>query len=663
MFYQQRAAPPPGGEPDEFVLSDGSIDRMGDVVEPGGWQLDKIKSDPPVLFNHNRDHIVGRWTDIRVKDGKLIGKIVWAKSDKWPMGQYIRDLVREGVLRTVSVGFQPVAREPLTKEADKHHGPFRFTKHELLECSLVSVPANPNALALAKDYPRDVLAEVFRKPASEDLDELRTAHAKSGKISPIETRTKMQTHTIAGKIEAAQQNLNILRDSLNELAAKDELDADEKKRYQEDLPQQIEEARRELDAHRRVERSLVGDNARDGEIISPPPITIEPPSRTPAPTISNETGRKLFAIPRKKLEPGDYVARALAAWTKAHVTKDPIEKILRDGYGNDEMTNVVLRAAVNPAMTTVATWAAELVQTSNVDYLDRLIPNFIFPQLKAMGPSYTFGNNGVLKIPVRANTPTLAGAWTGEGAAKPVKRASFSTVSLTPTKLSVISTFSEEMATYGMPSIEGIIRQAMSDDTGIALDSYLIDNVAASAGVRPAGLLNGVTPITASAATPTLAAMVADLKALVAAITAAGGGGRGPIAILLNPAQALALNFVQTTTGDFAFSSPEEAASKFGVRFIVSATVPAGRVIAVDAADFATALGDVPRFAVSTEATLHEEDTTPLALGTGAQGSGVLAVPMRSLFQTDAVAIRMSLYVSWVMRRASMVQTIAAVSW
>ena len=663
MFYQQRAAPPPGGEPDEFVLSDGSIDRMGDVVEPGGWQLDKIKSDPPVLFNHNRDHIVGRWTDIRVKDGKLIGKIVWAKSDKWPMGQYIRDLVREGVLRTVSVGFQPVAREPLTKEADKHHGPFRFTKHELLECSLVSVPANPNALALAKDYPRDVLAEVFRKPASEDLDELRTAHAKSGKISPIETRTKMQTHTIAGKIEAAQQNLNILRDSLNELAAKDELDADEKKRYQEDLPQQIEDARRELDAHRRVERSLVGDNARDGEIISPPPITIEPPSRTPAPTISNETGRKLFAIPRKKLEPGDYVARALAAWTKAHVTKDPIEKILRDGYGNDEMTNVVLRAAVNPAMTTVATWAAELVQTSNVDYLDRLIPNFIFPQLKAMGPSYTFGNNGVLKIPVRANTPTLAGAWTGEGAAKPVKRASFSTVSLTPTKLSVISTFSEEMATYGMPSIEGIIRQAMSDDTGIALDSYLIDNVAASAGVRPAGLLNGVTPITASAATPTLAAMVADLKALVAAITAAGGGGRGPIAILLNPAQALALNFVQTTTGDFAFSSPEEAASKFGVRFIVSATVPAGRVIAVDAADFATALGDVPRFAVSTEATLHEEDTTPLALGTGAQGSGVLAVPMRSLFQTDAVAIRMSLYVSWVMRRASMVQTIAAVSW
>ena len=64
-----------------------------------------------------------------------------------------------------------------------------------------------------------------------------------------------------------------------------------------------------------------------------------------------------------------------------------------------------------------------------------------------------------------------------------------------------------------------------------------------------------------------------------------------------------------------------------------------------------------------TEATLHEEDTTPLALGTGAQGTGVLAVPMRSLFQTDSIAIRLSLYVTWAMVRTGMVQTIAAVTW
>lgn len=659
MLLREVSAPMPGAEPDEFILSDGSIDRMGDVIEPSGWQLEQIKSDPPVLFNHDRDQIVGRWTNIRVKDGKLIGKIVWAKSDKWPMGAYIRDLVREGILRTVSVGFKPTARQPLTKEADPHHGPWRFTKSQLLECSLVSVPANPNALALSKDLPRDVLATVFRKPAGSP-DELRAFPAKPGK--PIELKaTTMQTQTISQKIQAAQQNLGMLRESLNDLASKQELDAEEKKRYEEDLPQQIEIVRRELDAHRRVERSLVDDPA---PLQAPQPQQeILPPMAPSSSTLQEHDVRKLFAVPKQKIADGDYVARALAIWTKQHVTKDPFEKILREGYQNDEKTNIVLRAAVNPAMTTVATWAAELVQTSNVDYLDRLIPNFVFPQLKMMGTNYSFGNNGVLKIPVRANTPTLAGAWVGEAAAKPVKRMSFSTVSLTPTKLAVISTFSEEMATYGMPSIEGIIRQAMSDDTGVALDTYLIDNVAASAGIRPAGLLNGVAPITASAATPVTAAMVADLKALVGAITAAGGGGRGPIAVLVNPAQALSLSFAQTTTGDFLFADQAQAASKFGVRFIVSATVPAGRVIAIDAADFATANSAVPQFAVSTEATLHEEDTTPLALGTGTQGSGVLAVPMRSLFQTDAVAIRMSMYVSWAMRRTGMVQTIASVTW
>ena len=277
-----------------------------------------------------------------------------------------------------------------------------------------------------------------------------------------------------------------------------------------------------------------------------------------------------------------------------------------------------------------------------------------------MGVRYTFGNAGVLKIPVRANTPTLAGNWTGEGSAKPVKRASFTTVTLSPTKLSVISTFTEEMSLYSAQSIEQIIRQAMSDDTQMALDAYLIDNVAASTGVRPAGLLNGVTPITASAATPPAAAMVADLKALVGALIAAGGGRN--VAIIINPAQALSMGTVTTTTGDFLFNNAQEAGSKFNARVIVSASCPAGRVIAVDAADFATAQGDAPRFAVSTDATLHEEDTTPLALGTTGSPN-VVAAPMRSLFQTDAVAVRMSMYVTWGMRRTGMVQTIASVIW
>jgi hypothetical protein len=72
--------------------------------------------------------------------------------------------------------------------------------------------------------------------------------------------------------------------------------------------------------------------------------------------------------------------------------------------------------------------------------------------------------------------------------------------------------------------------------------------------------------------------------------------------------------------------------------------------------------GDTPRFAVSNEATLHEEDTTPLPLSaTGTPNT--VAAPMRSLFQTDSIAIRLSLYVTWAMRRTGMVAVVVGATW
>jgi len=663
MRYQQRAAPADGAA-NEFILSDASQDRMGDVIVQSGWDLSDFQNNPIALFNHDRNQIVGTWRDVAVRKGRLTGFLELAAEGTSALVDTIRKLIEQNILRAVSVGFQPKKTEPLNEDADKFRGPFRFTKAQLLEVSLVSIPANANALAITKELPRDLMAVIFAKHGNQDTASAGARHGKHAETRPKSTGNSM--NTISQRIQTAQTNYNALRDSLKELSSRDDLSQDETQRYEE-LPGEIDIARKELEKHQRAEKALAGGDgdsrSHDGDIIVPErkEQRHEPPFRThDEPRASDADVRRLFAMPKKKVDPGDYVLRALACWTKSHVTKDPLEQVARDLYRGDEVTNVVLRAAVNPAQTTVATWAAELVQTSNVDFLDRLIPTFIYPQLAAMGVRYSFGRNGILKIPVRANTPTLAGNWVGEGIAKPVRKASFSTVSLTPTKMAVISTFTEEMAMYSAPAIEGIIRQGMADDTGIALDSYLIDNIIGSTS-RPAGLLYNVSAITASAATPATAAMVADLKALVGAITAAGGGRA--VAILMNPAQALALGFAQTTTGDFLFSSQAEAGSKFGVTFIVSATVPAGRVIAVDAADFATANGDAPQFAVSTEATLHEEDTTPLALATGPQGTAVVASPMRSLFQTDAVAIRMSLYVSWVMRRSGMVQTIASVTW
>ena len=86
-------------------------------------------------------------------------------------------------------------------------------------------------------------------------------------------------------------------------------------------------------------------------------------------------------------------------------------------------------------------------------------------------------------------------------------------------------------------------------------------------------------------------------------------------------------------------------------------------VIAVDTADFVTVSGDTPNFDMSNQATIHEEDTTPLPIATGAQGSGVLATPTRSLWQTDTMSLRMRMPVNWAMRRTNMVAWMAGVLW
>lgn len=128
----------------EFVLSDATVDRYGDVIDPAGWVLDHFEQNPIALFNHDSDFPIGTWADVRVESGRLVGRLTLAAPGTSARIDELVSLVGQGVLRAVSVGFQPLATEP------RGDGGLRFTRQELLECSLVSVPANPSALQLAR---------------------------------------------------------------------------------------------------------------------------------------------------------------------------------------------------------------------------------------------------------------------------------------------------------------------------------------------------------------------------------------------------------------------------------------------------------------------------------------------------------------------------------
>ena len=181
-----------------------------------------------------------------------------------------------------------------------------------------------------------------------------------------------------------------------------------------------------------------------------------------------------------------------------------------------------------------------------------------------------------------------------------------------------------------------------------------MDAVAGSA-TRPAGLTNGVAALTATAGGGS-AAILGDLKKLAAPFYAANAGRR--LVLLMNPAEALSLTMTAGPDGNFGWTT------QFTSRFTVleSTTIPAGHIYLIDAADF-VAVNGAPEFEVSETASIHLEDSTPLNISSGAQGSAVVATPVQSMFQTAQIAIRMLMSVTWAMRRTGMIQHISGVTW
>jgi HK97 family phage major capsid protein len=320
----------------------------------------------------------------------------------------------------------------------------------------------------------------------------------------------------------------------------------------------------------------------------------------------------------------------------------------------------VQRAASSPGTTTTTGWAAELVQTQYAELLSTLLVKSIYQPLSAEGVRYTLGRFGQIQIPVESITPTVAGSFVAEGAPIPVRQEAFTPITIGLKKMAVISTFTRELFEHSQPNIDTQLRDRMGRDTSVAIDSVLIDNIASST-VRPAGLRFGVSGLTPTAGGG-FTALVADLKQLLGVLVTANSL-RSPVWIM-NPQQALSIALTQSAAGVgvFPFKDEIEAGRLLTYPVISSSTVPATMVILLDAADFASLTGDDARFELSDQATLHMEDTTPLAIGTPGTPPTV-AAPARSLFQTDSIGLRMIMPMNWIMRRSGIVAWLTGVTW
>jgi HK97 family phage major capsid protein/HK97 family phage prohead protease len=615
----------------EGLATTPSIDRMGDVVLPEGavFQL-----PIPLLWQHDPGKPVGNVTaaivtpeGIKVRCEFCPPGMLAAIDTHWQE-------IKAGLVRYLSIGF----RELKSKTGKTGR---IFESWEWLELSAVTIPANGEAaITTVRAYavpqrdaqPRPIAARAVHR-ALESVG-ATAAPVGAARIGAIPMK-------LSEKIAAKKGGIVELKDRLAVLMDNDELD-EQGAAEAEELSAQIDTETRALEILERAEVSLA----------------TRATAHAPAPVAQTQRSSQLITITPREPVKGDLLFKALTAQLYAHKEHRSLPEVLNAIYPGNTELDAFMKAAAAPANTTTTGWAAELVGQTIADFMESLVPLSVYAALASKGLRFSFGRAGKVIVPARGTVNNMAGDWIGEGAPIPVKQGSITSLTLTPKKLAVISTFTRELAMHSTPAIESMIRQMILEDTAVALDKFLVDTVAGSA-VRPPGLLNGVTG-TASSGT-TLANIVTDLKAALNPILTANGGRN--LVWLINPARLASLGLLTTAGGDFMFRDEVNSGRLIGFSFIVSNNVPADKVILVDAADFASATGDIPAFDVSDVATLHMEDTAPLPLATGAQGAGVVATPMRSLWQTASVGVRMIQDLSWGMRRTGMVSVITGVAW
>ena len=107
---------------------------------------------------------------------------------------------------------------------------------------------------------------------------------------------------------------------------------------------------------------------------------------------------------------------------------------------------MITRASTAPAMTTVSGWAAELIATTIVQWVEGLAPQSLFAQLASRSLALEFDQGSIVKVPGRSATPMVNGSFVGEGQPIPVRRINLNSVSLPAKKVGVISTFSRRPA-------------------------------------------------------------------------------------------------------------------------------------------------------------------------------------------------------------------------
>jgi HK97 family phage major capsid protein len=260
----------------------------------------------------------------------------------------------------------------------------------------------------------------------------------------------------------------------------------------------------------------------------------------------------------------------------------------------------------------------------------------------------------VRKIPadvrVKGQDGASTGYFVGESKAIPMTTASFSEVDLRPLKVAALAAFSREILQRSSPDIETLVADSLREALTQRVDTKAFSTDAASSGVSPAGLLQGLTG--QASAGGNLASFLVDW-AYMSGIMIAGKTSEGNV-IVTTPGISEQIGLLRNEHGDFAFPGMDEnGGTILGKKALTGHNIPSGNLLRINPSNIYEIGASGVQIDLSTDATL-EFGTAPTATGDGPADQSENPV---SLFQTDMVGIRLVRDFNYAYRRAQAITT------
>jgi HK97 family phage prohead protease len=610
------------------IASTPSTDRMGDVVEPKGATF---KLPIPFLWQHDSKDPIGWITAAKVTDkGIEVEGEVANVDEAGPLRDRLLtawQMLKAGIVRGLSIGFNASESEPI-----KGTYGLRFKKWEWLELSAVTIAANQDASILAiKSIDTALQAASGRtqsdptpavvgtkQPAPNGGFFVSQPQSKQVKtISELRTERETKAARMGELMQLRKANDGTFGDAERAEydAASNEVDS-------------LDDDIRELKFH-----AVNSQGARAAE------------GTTQRSAVASR-GRTLptsFGAKDDEFLGQSYTRRVIAKALAAMNYGSAVE-VASQRYKSNPLLVEVIKADVAGGGAGSGEWGAELVSADN-----RFNGDFI----KFLHSKTVFDSLPLRSVPANVTIKGQDGAatanWVGESKAIPATAADFSTVSLTPQKVAAIAVVSNELLRDSSPSAEMLVRDALVEASAQKVDTHFFSTTAASSGVYPAGILNGVVVGTTGGATE--AELIGDIAGLMRNFITAKYDING-LVWCMSPLLALQISLMRNALGQNAFATMPNTLE--GRPVYSGHNVGTGDLILMSAGDIWKIGDSGVQVSISREATIEQDDAPQGATDTPV----TMSTKFTNMFQAESTAIKVVRSINWAKRRTGAVHYI-----